>query len=88
MVRIVVASVVGLFCLIVGFSAAFKPYQIQKSTIDYHIKYKIYNPSLDWMKTKNYILWLRLAGIVSLAASSLMFYVLYRIMRELNSGKP
>jgi hypothetical protein len=77
--KTVFALFLALFFLICGVIAAAVPYRIQKFAIDYHTKYRVYNPFLDWMKTKNYIISLRVIGLASIAVSIFLFYVLYKI---------
>ena len=77
--RIILTTFLALFFLVFGVVATTVPYRIQKFAINYHAKYKVYNPFIDWMKTKNYIISLRTMGLAAIAVSIFLFYVLYKI---------
>ena len=68
----VVFLVIGVFCL-------FWPEKIQ----EYALKWSVqglgkFNPFLSWMKTRSYILALRIIGIMAIAGFLLVIFALFK----------
>ena len=76
-----IASATALIFLVIGIVCLFWPERIQQFGLDYYLDHKTaakLNPFLDWMKTRGYILSLRIIGVMAIGASGLTLFVIVR----------
>jgi hypothetical protein len=69
----------GLIFLLIGTVCLFFPKRIQEYSIKSREHAKglaKFNPFIGWMKTQNYLLSLRIIGVLAFLASGLAFYVM------------
>jgi len=72
----------GIIFLIIGAICLFRPDNIQ----EYALKWSVqglgkFNPLLGWMKTRNYILTLRIIGVTVIAMFLLVLFVLFKTQK-------
>lgn len=79
------ATLVLCACLLfVGFFSVVWPERIQRWMLSFHEGARgiaRWNPLLDWMRTSSYIISLRIAGALSLAAGLLVLLAVARAIR-------
>jgi len=76
-----VASATAIIFLVIGVVCLFWPERIQQFGLDYYASHRAaarLNPFLDWMKTRGYIVSLRIIGVMAIGASGLTLFVIVR----------
>jgi hypothetical protein len=71
--------ITGLICLAIGTACMFFPRRIQEYSISCHENAKglaRFNPFIGWIRTRNYLLSLRVIGVLAFLIAGLAFYVL------------
>ena len=71
--------VLGGIFLIIGFICLFWPEKVQELALKYSVQgLGKFNPFIGWMKTRSYILALRVIGVLALGAFILVLFVITR----------
>ncbi len=72
-----------LITLIVGFLCLFWPERVQEYALKWSVQGRgRLNPFLNWMKTRSYIIMLRIIGIAAIIAVAVAIHVVFRGPQE------
>ena len=76
-----IAFIGVLAFLVPGIAGLLWPEKIQEFALKYYANHPTLvrlNPFLDWMKTKSYIISLRIVGVLSIGAAALILFAMAR----------